>query len=124
MNVKLTFAELKDRLHPRRYPGMSAKMAFIIGAILNEDWAAGPRGEKSIGTHFCITSDGFVTSGNMFIGGVEEFEDNILRLLQAAKCNEEQLKLFDALKMSVITDYRPHRVAKVFCSKELTKFAE
>ena len=116
MNLKLTLSELKTRLHPARFDGMSPKMAFIVGAILGENWASGPRGEQSKGTHFCITSDGFVTSGDMFIGSVDEFEDNLERLEQAAKLNEEQRIMFGTLKDSITTDYRSHRFAKVFTS--------
>jgi hypothetical protein len=106
MNEALTLKELKERLHPKRFTEMSSKMAFIVGAILAEDWASGPHGEKSPGTHFHITSDGYVISGNMFIGSVEEFENNLERLEQAAKLNEEQRKMFALLKDSCITDYR------------------
>ena len=82
---------------------MSSKMAFIIGAILGEDWATGPQGEESTGATFQITSDGFVVCGDMLIGTADEFEDNLVRLEQAAKLNEEQRKLFSELKDAVIT---------------------
>lgn len=105
-NEDLTLRELKDRLHPRRFPGMSPKMAFIVGAIIGEDWANGPRGETSPGSHFSITSDGGVICGNMFIGAASDFEDNLMRLEQAAKLNEEQRILFAKLKEVVVTDWR------------------
>jgi len=117
MNTALTLKELKDRLHPRRYPGMSPKMAFIVGAILGEDWASGPRGEKSPGTHFHITSDGFVVSGDMFIGSVDDFENNLERLEQAAKLNEEQRKMFALLKSACVTDYRNLRQTRVLADR-------
>jgi hypothetical protein len=50
----------------------------------------------------------------MFIGAVNEFEDNLKRLEQAAELNKEQRIIFGALKDSIITDYRSHRFAKVF----------
>lgn len=105
-NEDITLRELKDRLHPRRFPGMSPKMAFIVGAIIGEDWAKGPRGETSPGSHFSITSDGFVVCGSMFIGDVEDFNGNLERLEQAAKLNEEQRILFAKRKAAVVTDWR------------------
>jgi hypothetical protein len=106
LNEDITLRELKDLLHPRRFTEMSPKMAFIVGAIIGEDWAKGPRGETSPGSHFSITSDGFVICGNMFIGAVDEFDKNLEQLEQAAKLNEEQRILFACLKMMVVIDRR------------------
>jgi hypothetical protein len=112
-NAHITLLELKDRLHPSRFPGMSAKMAFIVGAILGENWASGPRGEQSKGTAFNITSDGHVISAGMYIGVVEEFDNNLERLEQAAKLNEEQRKLFALLRAARTHDYRNMQQNKV-----------
>ena len=30
---------LTERLHPRRFPGMSGKMAAVVGYILGEGWS-------------------------------------------------------------------------------------
>lgn len=106
MNDALTLNELKSRLHPSRFTDMSPKMAFIVGAILGEDWASGPRGEQASTTHFSVTSDGYVVAGNMFIGSADDFDDNLERLEQAAKLNEEQRKLFARLKALHVTDWR------------------
>lgn len=113
MNNALTLRELKDRLHPSRFSGMSAKMAFIVGAILGENWASGPRGEQSKGTTFSITSDGHVIAGGMYIGVAEEFNDNLERLEQAAKLNEEQRKMFALLRAAHTHDCRDLTQTKV-----------
>ncbi len=110
MNDALTLAELKQRLHPKRFTNMSPKMAFIVGAILGENWASGNRGEQSKDTKFCITSDGFVVSETIFIGSVDDFEDNLERLEQVAKLNEEQRQMFAKLRALAITDYRLPKV--------------
>lgn len=105
-NEDVTLRELKDRLHPRHFPGMSPKMAFIVGAFLGEDWAKGPRGESSLNARFSITSDGFVICGNMFLGDASDFEGNLERLEQSADFNEEQRILFAHLKRDKIKDWR------------------
>jgi hypothetical protein len=35
-------ATLADALHPKRFPGMSGRMAAVVGYILNEDWTKPP----------------------------------------------------------------------------------
>lgn len=101
---KKTLRSLRSKLHPRHFTGMSPKMGWIVSVFLGTDWAAGPRGEKPIGS-FSITSDGFVQIGNMFIGGKKDFERNLITLLHAAKLNMQEATLFSQLYADKVQDW-------------------
>ena len=45
---------LADKLHPNRFPGMSGRMAAIVGYILGEEWSR-PRIAELV-----VTSDGWL----------------------------------------------------------------
>ena len=93
-----TRERLIAKLDPRRFRGMSGKMAAIVRYILDappmtDPWIAG----------ISITSDGFVilrpaSDGGMlhdeFLGGAPEFDDNVVRLLQTAGLLADELDLF------------------------------
>ena len=85
---------LSTKLHPKNFTDMSAKMAFILSAILGTSWATGPQGEEPSCTYFTITSDKMIVSGNMFIGDARDLENNISNLLSVAELTEEEEDLF------------------------------
>ena len=94
-----TLAELKDRLHPKRFTEMSPKMASIVAYILGENWVT-PQVSGIM-----VTSDGFALASvqgdlgyNHFLGAASDLENNLERLEQAAGLNEEQRKLFARLR--------------------------
>jgi hypothetical protein len=75
---------LIEKLHPKRFPNMSGKMAAIVGHILDIEVT-----DPIIDALF-VTSDGFVLaqhSGNFgandFIGTFEQVRNNWVRLLNA-----------------------------------------
>ena len=76
---------LAQKLHPGRFPGMSPKMAAIVGCILGR-----PFTQPSI-SELVITSDGCVLARhkgdigyNDFIGARSDLERNWNRLLDVA----------------------------------------
>lgn len=104
MNDALTLAELKDRLHPRQFTGMSLRMAGIVSYILGADWT------RPTITGIMVTTDGFAIASlkgdvgyNDFIGAVSDLQNNLERLEQAAKLNEEQRILFAQLQKEKIS---------------------
>ena len=76
---------LSDRLHPKRFPGMSGKMAAITGYILGRRWSR-PRIVELV-----ITSDNWVLARNRghvgfdtIIGTAADLERNWENILRAA----------------------------------------
>ncbi len=95
--------ELKAKLHPRYFSGMSGKMAAIVAHIVGkwDDVDIAPFGIAEM----TVTSDGFVlarTEGdigfNSFIGTKAELDDNCDRLAKAAKLTEEEAAEFKRLR--------------------------
>jgi hypothetical protein len=94
---------LTNRLHPRRFPGMSGKMAAIVGYILGEEWS-----KPSI-AEMVVTSDGFVLARNeghvgfnTIIGTAADLERNWNNLLRAAGLtNEERHEVNDRYRQAV-----------------------
>ena len=82
---------LPNKLHPSRFPGMSAKMIAVVGCILGEDWT-----EPTI-AELVITSDGFVLARNAghvgfnaFIGSATDLQRNWDNLLNVAGLTGEE----------------------------------
>ena len=100
-------AKLAKKLHPRKL-NVSPQFGFIIGAILGQAWVTGPRGERSESAHFSITSDGFLLSGGMFIGSMEDCEENMRRIV-APLLNDQEKELFNALYLGRFTDWRHNK---------------
>ncbi len=84
---------LVDKLRPNRFPGMSGRMAAVVGYIVGEDWSK-PRIVELV-----ITSDGWVLARNAghvgfdtIIGTAADLERNWNNLLLAAglKSRERQ----------------------------------
>jgi len=101
---------LSEKLSPRRLPGMSGKLAAIVGCILGEQWT-----QPSIAA-LVITSDGFVLARNRgevgfnaFIGTAEDLERNWNSLLDAAGLTSEERQEADRRYRRVVRDYRLQR---------------
>lgn len=76
-------AALVEKLHPRRFPGMSGKMAAILGYLLGEAWT-----DPAL-TDLCITSDGYLLGQeagdvgmNAFLGAASDLAANLERLVE------------------------------------------
>ena len=76
---------LSDKLHPKRFPGMSGKMAAVVGYILGRRWTR-PRIVELV-----VTSDGWVLARNAghigfetIIGTADDLERNWGNLMRAA----------------------------------------
>lgn len=85
---------LARKLHPVRFPGMSTKMAAIVGCILDRQYT-----QPSI-SELVITSDGCVLARhdgdigyNDFIGARSDLERNWKRLLDVAELTDEERRL-------------------------------
>ena len=82
---------LSDRLHPKRFPGMSGRMAALVGYILGKRWS------KTRIAELVITSDGWLLARNRrhigfdtIIGTVADLDRNWSNLLRAANLTREE----------------------------------
>ena len=98
---------LVEALHPRRFPGMSEKMAAIVGYILGEEWS-----KPSI-AEMVVTSDGFVLARNeghvgfdTIIGTAADLERNWNNLLRAAGLTSEEQRLANKHYRKAVRDCR------------------
>ena len=76
---------LVEKLHPHRFPGMSGKMAAIVGCILEQTWTS------PVIAELAVTSDGHVLARhegdcgcNDYLGTATDLEANWRRLLDVA----------------------------------------
>ena len=104
MNAKI-LTSLVEKFHPSKI-AMHPKTAFLVGALLGQDWATGPHGEKSPGVSFTITADEFVISGNMFLGEWEEIRTNLRDAANQVKLTVEEKEGFNELFQDKFTDCR------------------
>ena len=82
---------LKVKLNPARFSAMSPKMAAIVGYIVGEAWT-------SPAMHsLCVTSDGFVISGDKFLGAKSDLVNNWNSLLTAAELAMDEKIAADSL---------------------------
>ncbi len=95
---------LHHKLHPRRFPGMSPKMAAMVGYILGQEWTS-----PSLIT-LSITSDGFLVSMEHFLGSATDLEDNLTRLFKAANLSREEQEYFWSLFRQRVDDWRRERI--------------
>ena len=98
---------LQKKLNPGRFPGMSRKMAAIVGYILDKKWTDPAIDEMA------ISSDGFVVASteddvgmNQFIGSVADLERNWEGLLEAADLTFEERRTAEQLFVIRILDSR------------------
>jgi hypothetical protein len=98
-------AGLIRKLDPRRFPGMSGKMAAIVGYILEERFT-----EPAI-AEMAVTSDGFVlaaregdSGANELLGSRRDLDRNLVTLLTATPdLTEGEVALFGRLQRERIT---------------------
>ena len=98
---------LAQKLHPRRFPGMSGEMAAIVAYVLGEDWT-----EPEI-AELAVTSDGAVlarTDGDVgmsaFIGSAQDLDMNVSNLLAVVGLTEQERAAWGALYSARVDDYR------------------
>ena len=91
---------LAQKLHPGRFPGMSGKMAAIVGYVLGEEWT-----EPTIPS-LSITSDGFVVTMDDFIGEASDLDRNVGNLLGVAGLTDEEQAEWDRLYRMKVEDWR------------------
>jgi hypothetical protein len=98
---------LGDKLHPRRFPGMSGRMAAVVGYILDRRWSR-PRIVELV-----VTSDGWVLARNAshvgfntIIGTVMDLERNWDTLLRTAGLTDEERRKADERYRKAVRDYR------------------
>ena len=82
---------LVEKLRPSRFPGMSGKMAAVVGYVLGANFV-----DPAI-TDISVTSDGFVLAraqgdvgANRFIGNYADLLRNWLRLVGAAGLSKRE----------------------------------
>ena len=81
MSVKII--NISEKLNPRRFPGMSGKMAAILGQMLDQEWT-----DPAL-VQLCITSDGFLLGMEMgdvgfneFLGTEADLKNNLTQLVE------------------------------------------
>jgi len=84
MSVKII--NISEKLNPRRFPGMSGKMAAILGQMLDQEWT-----DPAL-VQLCITSDGFLLGMQMgdvgfneLLGTEGDLKDNLARLVDLSE---------------------------------------
>ena len=99
---------VQQKLNPRRFPGMSPKMAAIVGFVVGKKYT-----KQAIGSMY-VTSDGFVIARpsveggighEIFIGTLSDLEDNWERLLDAADLSIQERAIAERLFVR-IQDFR------------------
>lgn len=78
---------LTNKFHPNNFK-CSAKMHAILGCICGESWA------KPELYGLSVTSDGFVSSMDIFLGSAKDFYNNINGCLDAVEATEEERNWF------------------------------
>jgi hypothetical protein len=98
---------ITDKLHPRRFPRMSDRMAAVTGYILGRRWTR-PRIAELV-----ITSDGWVLARdegqvtcNVIVGTAADLERNWRNLLHAAGLTGEERQEADRRYREAVRDYR------------------
>lgn len=91
---------LITKLHPRRFPGMSPKMAAIVAYVLGKEWTT-----PSI-AWLSVTSDGLVMSDSHFIGHAGDLDRNVVNLLAVAGLTAEERAEWDRLYRLKVDDWR------------------
>ena len=98
---------LGDKLHPRRFPGMSGRMAAIVGYLLGTKLT-----EPTI-AELVVTSDGHVLARhdgdcgcNHYVGTAADLERNWLALLDAAGLADDEQAEADRLYRQAVANHR------------------
>ena len=100
---------LADRLHPRRFPGMSGRMAAVVGYILGRRWTR-PRIAELV-----VTSDGWVLARNAghvgfdtIVGSARDMARNWDNLLRAAELTGDERREAGRRYAQAVRDCRRH----------------
>lgn len=106
MGRSMVSRNLAEKLHPRNFTGMSGKMAAIVAYLLGEVWT-----EPHI-LEISITSDGILDAFTScyehdWLGSASDLEDNLLRLMDAAKLSAKERAEIVRLLCRRIRDFRP-----------------
>ena len=98
---------ISEKLHPRRFPGMSGMMAALVGCVLREAFT------KPAFAELVITSDGIVLArdeddcgANAWIGSVEDWDRNWQTLLEAAGLTPDERQTAEQMREAVTTNWR------------------
>ena len=98
---------LTDKLHPKRYPGMSGRMAAVVGYVLGEEWS------KPLIAELVITSDGWLLARDegqvtfeTIVGTAEDLERNWGNLLRAAGLTDDEQAEAGRRYGQAVRDYR------------------
>jgi len=106
----MTENALTQKLHPRRFPGMSGTMAAIVGYVLGEDWTTPEIAELHITSDGCVLARVSGDVGcNAFIGSVLDFDRNVRNLLDMANLTEAERLEWHGLYTARVDDWRNHR---------------
>jgi len=94
MKTTTTNATLAAKLHPSRFPNMSAKMAALVGLMVGEQFTTPHLIEAT------VTVDGMVLARrhddlgfNEFIGSVEDLRRNFVNLIHCATLSLDETAL-------------------------------
>ena len=85
------------KLHPRRFTGMSGKMAAIVAYVLGEHWTTPEIAELIISDGVVLAREDGDIGYNSFIGAVEDLKRNVSNLLAAAGLTEQERETWDLL---------------------------
>jgi hypothetical protein len=98
------------KLHPKRFPGMSGRMAAVVGYILGRRWSR-PRIVELV-----VTSDGWVLARNRghvgfdtIIGTAADLERNWNNLLRAAGLTDGERRKADERYRQAVRSCRQHQ---------------
>jgi hypothetical protein len=98
---------ITDKLHPRRFPRMSGRMAAVTGYILGRRWTR-PRIVELV-----VTSDGWLLARdegqvtcNVIVGTAADLERNWNSLLDAAGLTSEEKQEAEERCRMAVRDYR------------------
>ena len=98
---------LNAKLHPKRFPNMSGRMAAIVGYVLGEVWSK-PRIVELV-----VTSDGWVLARNAghigcdtIIGTAEDMERNWNDLMRAADLTSDEQQEVGRRYQKAVRSYR------------------
>lgn len=100
----ITTPTLAQKLNPRRFPGMSGKMAAIVGYILGEKFTTPSFSDMIISGGAVLAMKTGDIGYNEFIGASADLFDNLNRLMDAAG-----LTVGDRFELSRLVDSKVKR---------------
>jgi hypothetical protein len=98
---------LDAKLHPARFPGMSGRMAAVVGYVLDGRWSR-PRIVEMV-----VTSDGWLLARNAghvgfdtIVGMATDLERNWENLMRAAGLTDDERREAGERYRKAVQDYR------------------